>query len=162
MAEKTPKKRGRPKGSKSKQTKALEARAKQSHPGPSNPNWKGGTSPSSRYSRHVPTRLAARMEQAMIDPEGLSARAELALIEARLAEVLERTDTGEAGRHWKAIVSLNQRLILTLLNTWQTPNTIPKTSGSLRQFLNDAKRVRPIAMKCYKGSCSEVLTSDVA
>lgn len=53
-----------------------------------------------RHSRDLPTRLAARYEQSQRDPQLLSVRDDLALVDARLADVLSRVDTKEAGLHW--------------------------------------------------------------
>ena len=62
--------------------------------GPANPAWKGG-----RHSA-MPARLRERYIESMDDTELLSIRRDLALIEARIGDVLERVDFGEAGRHW--------------------------------------------------------------
>ncbi|MFM7527339.1 MAG: hypothetical protein ACKO63_02395 [Nodosilinea sp.] len=48
----------------------------------------------------MPTRLQERYEQAANDPELLSCRQELALLDARIADVIQRVDTGEAGELW--------------------------------------------------------------
>ena len=55
-----------------------------------------------RYSRYLPARLADRYLEAESDPELLSLRSELALVQARLAELLGKVDTGEAGALWLA------------------------------------------------------------
>ena len=55
---------------------------------------------SGRYSAYVPERLRARYEQAQDDPELLSLRSEVALVDARLADLLSRVDTGESGQRW--------------------------------------------------------------
>jgi hypothetical protein len=55
---------------------------------------------SGRYSAYVPERLRARYEQAQDDPELLSLRSEVALVDARLADLLSRVDTGESGQLW--------------------------------------------------------------
>lgn len=56
---------------------------------------------SGRYSRNLPPRLAERYDAALADEELLTIRDEVALIEARLSDVLSRVDTGEAGALWK-------------------------------------------------------------
>jgi len=58
-----------------------------------------------RYSKHLPSRLAARYGEALSDPELLSTRAEIAVVEARVAELLERLTTGESGAAWRAAAS---------------------------------------------------------
>jgi hypothetical protein len=54
-----------------------------------------------RYSKYIPDRLAARYQEAQDDPQLLELRAEVALIDARLADLLARVDTGEAGAAWR-------------------------------------------------------------
>lgn len=70
----------------------------------------GGASPSGlahpntthgRYSKHVPTRMLANYEQAQQDPDLLNLREEIALLDARLSDLLRRVDSGESGRLWK-------------------------------------------------------------
>lgn len=55
-----------------------------------------------RYSRYLPNRLQERYEEAQSDPELLELRAEVALLDSRLADLLVRVDTGEAGALWRA------------------------------------------------------------
>lgn len=70
--------------------------------GPDSPHWKHG-----RYARGyadiVPKRLVERYEAALNDRQALSMRAELALIDARLADMLARVDSGESGSLWKSL-----------------------------------------------------------
>jgi hypothetical protein len=53
-----------------------------------------------RYSKHLPTRMGERYQQALADPELLAMREEVALIDSRLSDVLSRVDTGESGKAW--------------------------------------------------------------
>lgn len=53
-----------------------------------------------RYSKHLPTRMGERYQQALTDPELLAMREEVALIDSRLSDVLSRVDTGESGKVW--------------------------------------------------------------
>lgn len=63
---------------------------------------------SGKYSKVLPDRLLARYAEAGNDPELLSCREELKVLDARLSDVLRRVDTGEAGELWsKAKVSFN-------------------------------------------------------
>lgn len=66
--------------------------------GRAHPNFKHG-----RYSKHLPARMLANYEAAQSDPELLSMTAEVALLDARLSDVLTRVDTGESGRLWKML-----------------------------------------------------------
>jgi hypothetical protein len=56
-----------------------------------------------RYSKFLPTHLAERYQEAVRDPELLALREEIALVDARVHDLLKRVDTGEAGRLWKEI-----------------------------------------------------------
>lgn len=53
-----------------------------------------------RYSKAIPARLLAKYEQAQTDPDLLALREEVALLDARLADLLARVDTGESGALW--------------------------------------------------------------
>jgi hypothetical protein len=53
-----------------------------------------------RHSKYLPVRLAAKYAEAQHDRELLSLRDELALVDARLADLLARVDTGESGSLW--------------------------------------------------------------
>jgi hypothetical protein len=63
---------------------------------------------SGRYSAYVPARLRARYEQAQADAELLSLRSEVALVDARLAELLSRVDSGESGQLWADLKKAHQ------------------------------------------------------
>lgn len=56
-----------------------------------------------RYSKYIPTRLLARLEEAQSDPELLSLRSEIELIDARVADLLQRVESGESGATWKQL-----------------------------------------------------------
>ncbi|HEY4669727.1 MAG TPA: hypothetical protein VIH05_08130 [Tepidiformaceae bacterium] len=61
--------------------------------GSANPSFKHG-----KYSRYMPARLAAKYLESARDPELLANRQEIAVLDARLAELLGRVDTGESSR----------------------------------------------------------------
>lgn len=65
--------------------------------GPGLPQFKTG-----RYSKFLPSRMAADFNAAMGDPELISLRKEIATVDARIIDVLKRVDTGEAGVIWQA------------------------------------------------------------
>lgn len=58
---------------------------------------------SGRYSKHLPTRLLAAYDRAKADPDLLALQDEVALIDARLTDLLKRVDTGESGATWAAL-----------------------------------------------------------
>jgi hypothetical protein len=66
--------------------------------GPALPQFKTG-----KYSKFLPTRLLARYREAERDPELLSLHSEIALLDARIAELLGRVDTGESGAMWETL-----------------------------------------------------------
>lgn len=54
-----------------------------------------------RYSKYMPIRLLEKYQQSLDDPELLNMRSEIALVDARLSDLLKRADTGEAGTLWE-------------------------------------------------------------
>jgi hypothetical protein len=56
-----------------------------------------------RYSSYLPPRLAEKYHQALRDPELLSLRDEIAAVDARLAELWSRVDSGESGELFEAM-----------------------------------------------------------
>src|SRR5581483_3937130 len=66
--------------------------------GVKSPHFKHG-----RYSKYLPTKLAARYTEAAADKDLLELHAEIALIDARLSDVLERIHKGESGTLWEQI-----------------------------------------------------------
>lgn len=75
----------------------------QSLRGPAHPNFTTG-----RYSKVLPTRLLARYRAAERDPDLTSLRSELALVDARLTDLLSRVDTGESGAAWRALLQAHR------------------------------------------------------
>jgi hypothetical protein len=85
----------------------------------------GGKSPSGlssatlkhgRYSTSLPTRLASRYEQALLDPTLLDLDHEIALVDVRLDMLLARLETGESGEAW-ADVTASVAALLTARRT---------------------------------------------
>jgi hypothetical protein len=66
--------------------------------GPAHPKFVTG-----RYSKVLPTRMLARYREAEKDAELTSLRDEIALVDARLADLLGRVDTRESGALWQAL-----------------------------------------------------------
>jgi hypothetical protein len=64
------------------------------------------------YSKYVlPPRLRKRYDAALNDPALLEQRREIALIDARLGDLLARVDTGESGALWSALMERREELI---------------------------------------------------
>jgi hypothetical protein len=67
--------------------------------GPANPAFRHG-----RYSKHLPESLRVKYETALADPELLSVRDEIALVESRLSDVAQMIANGDQGpASWKAV-----------------------------------------------------------
>lgn len=66
--------------------------------GLASPHYKTG-----KYSRVLPARLSARYEEARQNAALLELRDEIGLVDARLADLLGRVDTGESGAIWQAL-----------------------------------------------------------
>ncbi len=56
-----------------------------------------------RYSKHMPTRMLAEYEARKNDPDMLAMASEIALLDARLSDVLSRVDSGESGHLWQQL-----------------------------------------------------------
>lgn len=56
---------------------------------------------SGKFSKYIPERLLERYQEAQDDPDLLALRQEVALIDARLLDLLGRVDTGESGTLWR-------------------------------------------------------------
>lgn len=56
-----------------------------------------------KYSRYLPARLLERYAESERDADLLALRGDIALVDARLADLLTRVDTGESGAVWRAL-----------------------------------------------------------
>jgi len=56
-----------------------------------------------RYSKDLPTRLLAHYELARTDPKLLELKEEIALVQARVVDLIKRVDTGESGHLWQQL-----------------------------------------------------------
>lgn len=64
-----------------------------------------------RYSKFLPARMTGRYEESRSDGELLALREEIALTDARLADLLSRVDTGESGALWSNLQAARLELI---------------------------------------------------
>ena len=64
-----------------------------------------------RYSKDLPTRMAPRYADALADTELLSLRDDVAVVDARIAELLARIDAGESGRIWAQLIQAKSDLL---------------------------------------------------
>jgi hypothetical protein len=66
--------------------------------GVAHPRFSTGT-----YSKDVPSRLQAKYEAALKDEKLLELKEETAIVQARIADLLTRVDTGESGETWRQL-----------------------------------------------------------
>jgi len=66
--------------------------------GVASPSFKTG-----KYSKYLPARLMERYNDALADNNLLELRDQIAVVDARLADLLLRVDTGESGAIWKSL-----------------------------------------------------------
>lgn len=85
-----------------------------------------------RRSKFIPQRLHARYHEALEDKELVSLRDDIALVEARLADVLLRVDTGESGSAWLGVQSSLVEFELT-----QNPIALSVLRQSIARGLSD-------------------------
>lgn len=69
-----------------------------------------------RFSKNLPTRMISDYERALADPEMVAHREDIALLDARLEDVLRRVDSGESGQVWKELRSEWQRFTTARAN----------------------------------------------
>jgi hypothetical protein len=84
---------------------------------------------SGRYSAYLPERLRARYEQAESDQELLSLKSEVALVDARLIDLLARVDTGESGQLWANLKKAHEEFKVTRL-----ARDVPKMNVALAKI----------------------------
>lgn len=73
------------------------------HGGKSVEGAASGTFRTGRYSKYLPARLAGKYEQSQNDPDLLALKDEINAIDARIAELMGRIDTNEAGHWWRVL-----------------------------------------------------------
>ena len=83
-----------------------------------------------RYSKDLPTRLSSRYAEALADTELLSLRDDVALVDARISELLTRIDKGESGRIWSKLAEAKAEFVVA-----RTANDVPVMSQWLAEIL---------------------------
>jgi hypothetical protein len=73
--------------------------------GMASPQFKTG-----RYSKYLPARLAGKYQDALADKHLLELRFEVALVDTRLAELIERVGAGESKDLWHTLKATNAEL----------------------------------------------------
>ena len=92
-----------------------------------------------RYSKHLPTRMLATYEAAKLDPNLLALQDEVALIDARLLELMQRVDTGESGATWKQLRSEFQKFqkLMSAGKTADAKGVLFTITGLITKGVND-------------------------
>jgi hypothetical protein len=98
-----------------------------------------------RYSKHLPTRLAARYEEARSDPDLLTLRDDIGLLDTRMGQVVGALDTGESKETWSALLAIwgtFEEQFQSLLDTGEPPEemeaTVSKVSALVRAGLSES------------------------
>ena len=71
--------------------------------GPASPQWKGGI-----HSEYLPKRLLDDYRASLDNPDKLVLDENIALIDARLSDLLRRVDSGESGQLWRDLREARQ------------------------------------------------------
>lgn len=95
-----------------------------------------------RYSKSLPARMLSKYDEAREDREFLALSEDIALIDARLEDVLGRVDTGECGENWKAL-----GLAVKEFNEFERKATCAVTEGKRDEY--NADRNERMRMICF-------------
>jgi len=79
-----------------------------------------------RFSRDVPTRLMSRYEQALADPELLSVRSDVAVLQALINEKLAKLEGPESEPAWERL----QNQMVTFASAWKSDKTTPSENDA--------------------------------
>lgn len=100
---------------------------------------------SGRYSKHLPTRLIGRYQQAVSDPDLLALRDDIGLLDTRIGQVVSALDTGESKEAWGSLLSIwstFEEQFQSLLDNGEPPEemeaTVSKVSTLIRSGLSEA------------------------
>lgn len=98
-----------------------------------------------RYSKHLPTRLISRYQQAVSDPDLLALRDDIGLLDTRIGQVVSALDTGESKEAWVSLLSIwstFEEQFQSLLDTGEPPEemegTVSKVSTLIRSGLSES------------------------
>lgn len=97
--------------------------------GIASPHFKHG-----KYSKYMPARLLEQYGQSQTDSELLAAREDIALVDARIADVLGRVDTGESGHLWREVRSAYKILVQAMRS--QDTEAMSMALRELDQLIN--------------------------
>lgn len=90
------------------------------------------------YSRYLPTRLKGAYEEGLANPKLLELKEQVALVDARIVEQLQRLNTGEHDAAWKLL-----KETFTVLKTSYLNGDADKVPGAIRameQIISDGEK----------------------
>lgn len=90
-----------------------------------------------RWANDIPARLLDRYKLAADDPDVLALHYDIALLDARIADVLSRVDTGESGAIWKKAQTAYEELETALDNEDEVLTR--KRREELRELLTEGR-----------------------
>lgn len=82
-----------------------------------------------KYSKYLPDRLREKYESSQTDPDLLSLRSEVALVDSRLTDLLSRVDTGESGQLWTNLKKAHEEFKL-----YRLAQDVPKMTLALARI----------------------------
>ena len=103
-------------------------RSGQFKPGPLSPSYKHG-----RYAKVVPTKLLQAYQDGLSDPELLSQKDEVAVLRARLEQLIGRTETGESDAAWDSLKNAKHEFELHVSQS--SPVSQQKAQDALQQIM---------------------------
>lgn len=87
-----------------------------------------------RYSKYIPARLQGRYEEALADPDLISLRDEIALVDTRISELVSGMDTADSRELWEAVgVAYMSLIAARKAKKWDRVDVGLKTLGNLVQ-----------------------------
>ena len=87
------------------------------------------------YSKYLPRRLMDDYNAALNDPELGELLSEIALVEARMSEIIRLLGTGESGSGWRAAQTQMTQLIVTLQSAQPDPIAQANALSALRDTI---------------------------
>lgn len=92
--------------------------------GMASPAYRGG-----RHSRHLPTRLYEKYKEAQDDPVLLDLRNEVALMDVRIGELLERVESGDSAEIWARLKIAHADLRKAIFGEGDTQAVVSAVKG---------------------------------
>lgn len=98
--------------------------------GMASPNFRHG-----RHSKYLPARLAAKFAEAEADPTLYDLRSEVALVDTRLGELLERVENRDSAEIWKQLDGAYQDVRKALFSDKSDEKAVLFALGNLEKLI---------------------------